>query len=431
MKKILEEPSVIFIGGLGVGKTSLIENLWPQALKCNVINDIIDYSVFDGVTESINSVDDANTLTRYHVSENIPGRGIMEYHVVEMPSILYSLQEQWLENNCIIEEVTSADTIVIVMPSSSFGYKQEVSFIKTLIANKLLSHQHLVICLNKADHQFLDAESGSLVLDGVTRMLHLQSSLFIQIKNCLSDELFDADSVVFLSAPIEWNFDKMREKVWEGIIARQNDRCFNDKIPTVVIAGKRGSGKSSTLNELWGLNLPTNKAVACTKYPMVIPIEGEWMGKEYKFNLVDLPGIAESLDADMQYTSYYEKYIKRASLLICLSQADTRAYKQDELFYTNLIAQGILTKDTNIILGINQIDLLFKTETNPDGIDLDTISQDDTLIKDKISDYYDKVYGNIFNDFPNVTIDNVCVLSALKRWNLNNLLSSIINNLKN
>lgn len=431
MNKSLIKPSVLFIGGLGVGKTSLIEQLWPQAIKEEVIKDVIDYSVFENVADSIVSVNDANTLTQYDVSDEVPGRGRMDYRVTELPSILYSLQEQWLSSTRVMQEISSADTIVIVMPASSFGYKQELSFVKTLIEKKLLSLQHLVICLNKADYLFFDAESGSLVLDGMTRMLHLQSSLYIHLKHCMSDELFDADSVVLLSTPIGWNFDTMREKIWEGIIARQNKCIYDGNIPTVVIAGKRGSGKSSTLNELWGLDLPTNKAVACTKYPMVIPIAGKLNGIEYKFNLVDLPGIAESLDADMQYTSYYEKYIKRASLLICLSQADTRAYKQDELFYTNLIEQGILTKDTNIILGINQIDLLFKSETNPDGIDLDTITYDDALIQEKISDYYDNVYSKIFKDFPNVTKDNVCVLSALKRWNLEFLLTNIINKLKN
>lgn len=429
MNKI--KPSVLFIGGLGVGKTTLIEQLWSKSIKGEVVNNVIDYSTFDNVVKSIESVDDANTLTQYDISDDVPGRGRMDYRVVELPSLLYSLQEQWISNTRVIHEICSADTIVVVMSASSFGYKQELSFIKTLIEKRMLSHQHLVLCLNKADYLFYDADSGSLVLDGMNRMLHLQSSLYIHLKHYISEDLFDADSVVLLSTPIGWNFDSMREKIWEGIIARQNECIYDGDIPTVVIAGKRGSGKSSTLNELWGLDLPTNKAVACTKYPMVIHIKGNLNGTDYKFNLVDLPGIAESLDADMQYTSYYEKYIKRASLLICLSQADTRAYKQDELFYTNLIEQGILTKDTNIILGINQIDLLFKSEATPDGIDLDTITHDDALIQEKVSDYYDKVYSKIFNDFPNVTKDNVCVLSALRRWNLDFLLKNIINKLKN
>ena len=112
-------------------------------------------------------------------------------------------------------------------------------------------------------------------------------------------------------------------------------------------------------------------------------------------------------------------------MLICLTQADTRAYLQDEVFYKSLMAQSILTKETRVILGINQIDLLFKDKEHLNGIDLNTISENHSLIKAKIEDFYGKVYSDIFKEFPNVSEKNVCAFSVLQKWNIDRLKSMI------
>jgi predicted GTPase len=115
-------------------------------------------------------------------------------------------------------------------------------------------------------------------------------------------------------------------------------------------------------------------------------ITDKYNGKEIRFNLVDLPGIAESLEANSLYRDFYYQFINKASLLLCLTQADRRAYKQDQLFYTELIAKDILRKNQQIILGINQADLLFKDKEHLDGVDLATIEDTDPIIVEKIKD---------------------------------------------
>ena len=192
---------------------------------------------------------------------------------------------------------------------------------------------------------------------------------------------------------------------------------------------QNGNIKRHSLNKLFSLNLPIRMATACTKHPRVIHIStSDVNGSRIDFNLVDLPGIAESINADMIYSNFYKKYLNKASVLLCLSQSDTRAYKQDEIFYRDLIENGFIRKSTFIILGINQIDLLFKTSENPDGVDLKGISSDSELIKEKIRDYYN-VYSTVFRDFPGIASNNVVPFSAIQGWNLSILKELIINNL--
>lgn len=400
--------SIVIIGGIGVGKSSIIEATWPNRQAVSVSND--SHSV-------------------YEISDDIPGRGIMNYTVTEMPSVLFSLPKRWIKNEQNMHFIAKSNAIVFVVSADSLGYKLEMSFLRILLKSDAYNGQHIVICISKSD-ALLHNKAKELDLDGLSILFKRQTSLYRQVEQMVDDSKFDIESIVPVSATLQWNFNTLKEKIWEGVISNINDQIFNENIPTIVIAGKRGCGKSSTLNSLWKLNLPTNKAVACTKYPMLIHIEDEYDGKKLTFNIVDLPGIAESIDADMRYIPFYKKYINNATLLICLSQADTRAYLQDEVFYKYLISQGVLTPETDILLGINQIDLLFKDKEHLNGIDLNTISEDHPLIKAKIDDYYDKIYSGIFKDFPKVTRKNVCVFSVLQDWNTSQLKSKIYNHFK-
>lgn len=399
------KPSVVIIGGIEVGKTSILESTWLNAQKV--------------------SDEKEARYTRYEVSDNIPGRGKMNYTITEVPSILFSLSKRWMKDESNLDLIATSDTIVFVVSADSIGYKMEMAFLNMLIKSNSYTGQNIIMCLSKSDAVLYGTEENKIELNGVRILQERKDSLFQQVRMLSKGIDFEVDSVIPVSAELHWNLESLKEKIWEGVISHINDATFIEEKPTIVIAGKRGCGKSSTLNSLWNLELPTNKAVACTKYPMLLHIKEEYEGKMYEFNIVDLPGIAESLDADMQYTAFYKKYIKNASVLICLTQADTRAYLQDEVFYKSLMAQSILTKETRAILGINQIDLLFKDKEHLNGIDLKTISENHPLIKAKIEDFYGKIYSDIFREFPNVSEKNVCAFSVLQKWNIDKLKSMI------
>ena len=161
-----------------------------------------------------------------------------------------------------------------------------------------------------------------------------------------------------------------------------------DKL-TVLFFGKTGVGKSSTLNALFGLNWATDNAVACTKKPQFADLDAPYPGFSYQeVRVVDLPGIGESPTADKKYTAYYKKWIPQADSLVWITQADTRAYKRDEIFLKKL--KPLFKSSLLLIIALNKIDSLGVYDgEKPFDIEEGEPSEDQLrLIPEKIDDVY-------------------------------------------
>jgi uncharacterized protein len=132
------------------------------------------------------------------------------------------------------------------------------------------------------------------------------------------------------------------------------------EILTVLFFGKCGVGKSSTLNKLFGLNWATDNAVACTKEPHYTFLDKSYFHDfdiSYKqIRVVDMPGIGESLSADETYLPFYEEWIPQAHSLVWVTQADTRAYKRDQIFLLKL--SPLFRSSLFLTVALNKIDYL-------------------------------------------------------------------------
>lgn len=381
-------PNVIFLGGISTGKTSTINQLWGKGSN------------------------------RRTVSEIVKGRGLMPFNVIELDSVLFSMPEIWIENKNNTDILSSADTVVFVLPAVSFGYQEEISFLATLISsNYIKPSAQIILAIAQIDKIYKNSKS---VYSTIEQILSIEKLVHKTAESILQTQL-NIDNIVSYSNINSCNITTLKECIWNNIIESYNNFTYDENLPTIVVSGKRGCGKSTTLNKLFGLDLPTNAATACTKYPRVIHIDYNYNNTKISFNLVDLPGIAESLSADIEYAQYYKKYLSQATIVLCLSQADTRAYKQDEDFYKRLISNQILTNKTSILVGINQVDLLYKTFDNPEGIDLNTINSDDTILHSKMSDVYDNVYKPLFKGFHTM----LQPFSAHAEWNIDKLTDKI------
>lgn len=381
-------PKIIVISGVKEGKRTLCRSIWHSSSKDFKVNDVI------------------------------PGRGVFKYSVEILPSVIYSLKEDWMNEKSNLEQVKTADTIIYMVSAISFGYSDEVDFLSLL--RKKNKTARIILVVNKLDVCVSSEEKKQGKIEAI---LKLQTT----IRKAFSS--MDPDDIVMVSATKIWNISSLKECIWDNIIDKTNDEIFDKTLPTIVISGKRGCGKSSTLNQLFGLDLEINKAVACTKYPRVMRVTYEYNGRDYSANVVDLPGIAESIEADNSYAKFYEKYIQVATILLCLSQADTRAYLQDEVFYKKMIGNRKLNKNVSIIMGVNQMDLLFKTIDNPDGINLTEMESDSEIYRTKISDFYSN-YSRFFKKITDIKEENVIGFSAIQSWHIDLLKERISNILK-
>lgn len=390
-------PKVVFIGAKETGKSTTINKIWSNTAEYN--------------NEPL------------YVSEYIEGRGLLDYQVIELPYVPFALKEEtdnWLlSNQNILKE---ADVIVFIVSSSDIAINKRANLILELKSKGFIKQSLSFVLAISNIEEFVDIEKLNdkyvLCLDDLSSLLHVKDLFFREFSKRLDDSQFNIDKAILFSYRAMWQLEHLKSAIIEGVIKRHNEITFDETLETIVFIGKTGCGKSSTINTLCGTDLPVDGAVACTKYPIVIKTKLNIGGLIKELNIVDLPGIAESLEANMLYEDYYATYLRNASVIVCLSQANTRAYAQDEEFYKRMIDLGLITENTNLILGINKIDLLFKSDENINGIDLLTITDKDPLIVDKIIDYYNNVFANIFSVFKNVSIDSVVVYSILQNWNM-------------
>lgn len=399
------KPRVVFIGGIESGKTSTIESLWAD--------NVTDYQL------------DKGTLT-FNVSEMLVGREVIEFNVIELPRINFT-SSAWIDKPKVKENLENADVVVFVLGCDDSLISLRRQYLESIFNSVNLKKDLVFIVaygmadwiLNPVAARNLDtAKSRQVSLNAVSNLMQKTNIVFSEFSVFSKyDSTFSVDSVIPYSNALSWNISTLKYQIWNGLVLAMNNHVFNASLPTIALSGKTGCGKTSTINALWNLDLAVGRVVSCTKFPAVMHIEDNHCGKTLSFNLVDLPGIAESMDANSIYRKFYYRYISKASVLLCLSQADRRAYKQDQVFYADLINNGILNPQQNIILGINQADLLFKDKDHPNGIDLHTLDRDNVLIKDKRQDYFNCISG-VFHGFDKVTPESVTIYSVMQNWNL-------------
>ena len=81
---------------------------------------------------------------------------------------------------------------------------------------------------------------------------------------------------------------------------------------------------------------------------------------------------------------------------------------------------------------MNHCDSLFKDEQQLDGVDLNTLSLDNDILKAKIDDMFENNYRRYFKiTHPNLSRDNVVPISAVNNWNIDTLKDLILSNIKN
>lgn len=204
---------------------------------------------------------------------------------------------------------------------------------------------------------------------------------------------------------------------------------LNNQDLTAIIFGKTGVGKSSTLNALFGLRLATDNSIACTKEPQPINIESSHyqdLNLSYSnVTVVDMPGIGESIDKDEEYMIFYKEWLPKANSLVWITQADTRAYKRDEIFLSKLVM--LLDPSTSLTVALNKIDCFGVNEDEQpfDNIlgkpSMDQLKQ----LPEKVKDIY-SIFKNVVGDRFFFEKEHIVPYTSMYGWGLQSLKSKIL-----
>ena len=221
-----------------------------------------------------------------------------------------------------------------------------------------------------------------------------------------------------------------KEKVFGKLDEEITGRPFK-----VAIIGQSGVGKSSTLNAVFGLNLPVSDIAEGTTeiIEKIFP-----MRDGFNLSIYDMPGLLQSRKKDKEYEEMYKEILPQCDVIVYIIRANTRNIGDDCRILKEVvlpICNQSAIKD-NLIIAVNKVDTIGQTiDPNDPELVWDPISNvpSDKLfecIKKKRLDIFTKLIDEklvLINSESSLNPEQVVFYSATYEYNLGQFLKAITN----
>ena len=203
----------------------------------------------------------------------------------------------------------------------------------------------------------------------------------------------------------------------------------------VAVIGQSGVGKSSTLNAVFGLNLPTSDIEEGTTeiIEKVFP-----MRDGFNLSIYDMPGLLQSRKRDKVYEEMYREILPQCDVIVYIIKANTRNIGDDCRILKDVvlpICNENSIKD-NLIIAVNKVDTIGET-IDPEDPELvwDPLENKPSqklweCIKKKRLDIFEKLISEnlvLLNEKNALKPEQVVFYSAVFEYNLGKVLEAITN----
>ncbi|MDN7542593.1 GTPase family protein [Burkholderia cenocepacia] len=142
-----------------------------------------------------------------------------------------------------------------------------------------------------------------------------------------------------------------REEILKKVTAVLNYK------PKVGVFGKTGVGKSSLCNALFGKETAKVSHVSAgTREPQHILLSLTQSGDG--ITLIDVPGVGESRERDVEYKGLYRRLLPELDLVLWVVKGDDRAMSVDETFYHDVVKPELDKTSAEILFVVNQVDAI-------------------------------------------------------------------------
>ena len=244
------------------------------------------------------------------------------------------------------------------------------------------------------------------------------------------------------------HYSFMRQKLFATILSKSNvskkdkDEVFGklDEEITgrpfkVAVIGQAGVGKSSTLNAVFGLNLPVSDIAEGTTeiIEKIFP-----MRDGFNLSIYDMPGLLQSRKKDKVYEDMYKEILPQCDVIVYIIKANTRNIGDDCRILKEVvlpICNQSSIKD-NLIIAVNKVDTIGQTiDPNDPELAWDPIDNVPSeklfeCIKKKRMDIFSKLIDEnlvLLNSESALTPSQVVFYSAVYEYNLGEFLKAITN----
>ena len=221
---------------------------------------------------------------------------------------------------------------------------------------------------------------------------------------------------------------------YENVMNKLNEEITGRPFRVAVI-GQSGVGKSSTLNHVFGLNLPTSDIEEGTTEVIekIFP-----MRDGFDLSIFDMPGLLQSRKKDAEYMNMYKEILPKCDVIVYIIKANTRNIGDDCKILKEMIlpicnSNAIMD---NLIIAVNKVDIIGESYAidDPDYM-WDSINNQPTTklvecIRKKREDIYTKFIDEnlvLLNSDNALKPEQVVFYSATYDYNLKDVLMAITN----
>lgn len=213
-------------------------------------------------------------------------------------------------------------------------------------------------------------------------------------------------------ASVEGVPDDAKGKIMEEVEKHADAELQNP--PRIALIGTSGVGKTTTINALFGTNLPISHFKACTQESEEITIPT----KNGDIIFHDMPGLGEDIDTDEKHKKTYAEILPKCDVVmwVLVANGAGRAMTFDQIMLRDVVRPHV----NKLVIGINQVDLM-----EGKWIDAANIPSEKQMsnIEQRLIDVQEKLCKVV----PELEKDKILYYSAEKRFRLYQLFEALIN----